>query len=345
MKQYQRTICWLTLTAIMALPHLTRADEFRKVGTSVSQFLKIGVGARALSMGGSFQAVADDASAVYWNPAGMTRTEGISWTFNHTNWFLDTNHDFSSLVLPLRHGSFLGLSINVMSIGEEEITTEENSSGTGQYWDAMGLSAGVSYARRMTDKFSLGATVKYVSERIWNESAATVAIDVGTYLDTDYKGIIIGMSFTNFGPNMQLSGRDLIREMDLNEANSLNSPVDTRLHTEPWPLPVCFTIGTSVELIGSGDRFINSARNRLTLACNGTHPNDDSEKLNIGFEWAFNEMVFLRGGYSTEYDLSELSGGAGIKVGAYGRDLLIDYSIVPYGDLGIIHTYTISSNF
>ncbi len=345
MKKYINTICWLTLTAIILLPQTTRAEEFRKVGTSVAQFLKIGVGARALAMGGAFQAVADDASSVYWNPAGMTLTQDMTWTFNHTDWFMDTSHDFSSLVLPLKRGSYLGLSINVMSIGDEEITTEENSSGTGQYWDAMGLAAGVSYARKMTDRFSLGATVKYISERIWNESASSVAIDVGTILKTDYKGLVIGMSFTNFGNNMQLAGRDLIREYDVNDKNTLNAPVDTRLHTEPWPLPVCFTIGTSIELIGAGDRFINSASNRLTLAFNGTHPNDDSEKLNIGAEWSFNNVVYLRGGYSAGYDLSEFSGGAGLKLGAYGRDLVIDYAVVPYGDLGIVHTYTISSNF
>ncbi len=62
-------------------------------------------------------------------------------------------------------------------------------------------------------------------------------------------------------------------------------------------------------------------------------------------EWAINETVFLRGGYSYGKDLSDFSGGAGIKIGAYGRDMLIDYSIVPYEDLGIVHTYTISSTF
>lgn len=345
MKKYIKIICWLSITAFILVPKTVQGEEFRKVGTSAAQFLKIGVGARALSMGGAFQAVANDASSVYWNPAGMTRTDQVSWIFNHTDWFLDTSHDFSSLVLPLRRGSYLGLSINVMTIGKEEITTEENSAGTGHYWDALGLSAGISYARRMTDKFSIGTTVKYVTERIWNESASSVAVDVGTILDTGYKGVVIGMSFSNFGSSMQLSGRDLIRELDLNEANSLNAPVDSRLHTEPWPLPVCFSIGTAIEIVGQADRIVYSDNQRLTLAVNGTHPNDDSEKLNMGMEWAINETVFLRGGYSYGKDLSDFSGGAGIKIGAYGRDMLFDYSIVPYEDLGIVHTYTISSTF
>ena len=345
MKIQNRMMGLLVLLIVITLPLNITGEEFRKVGTSAAQFLKVGVGARALSMGGAFESVADDASAVYWNPAGITNVQRTSWTFTHTNWLVDTGHDFSALVLPLDGSSFLGFSINAMTVGDEEITTESNPTGTGQYWNAQGLAGGITYARRMTNRFSLGTTVKFVTERIWNESATAIAIDIGTYLDTQYKGIIIGMAYTNFGNNMQLTGRDLIREYDPNEANSLNANVDTRLHTEPWPLPTCFTISTSVELMGKADRFIQSDMNRLTIAANGTHPNDDSEKLNVGGEYAFREMLFLRGGYSSGYDLSQLSYGAGVKLNLYGRFLTIDYAYAPFGDFADIQTFSLSSDF
>lgn len=126
--------------------------------------------------------------------------------------------------------------------------------------------------------------------------------------------------------------KDKIPENDPNEANTLNASIDIRPHTEPWPLPVCFKISTSIELIGPGDRVISSESTRLLLALNGEHPNDDSEKLNLGFEYAFKDLLFLRSGYSTGYDLPELSYEAGIKLIAYGRNLSIDYSFTPYGE-------------
>lgn len=343
--KHKTTISILLIIVMVFSPGQGRSEEFRKVGTAAAQFLKVGVGARAIAMGGAFESIADDASAVYWNPAGITNVKRITWTFAHTDWLVDTGHDFSALVMPLNSSSYLGLSINAMTIGDEEITTESDPTGTGQFWNAQGLAAGLTYGRRMTDRFSLGATVKYVSERIWNESASAVAVDVGTYLDTKYKGLVIGMSFTNFGNSMQLSGRDLIREYDPNEANSLNANVETRLYAEPWPLPTCFKIGTSMELIGNGDNYIQSEFSRLLIAVNGTHPNDDSEKLNMGFEYSYRDMGFIRGGLSRGYDLQTHSFGAGMKINAFGRDLMFDYAYAPYGDFTNVQTFSISSGF
>ncbi|MFH1851789.1 MAG: PorV/PorQ family protein [Candidatus Neomarinimicrobiota bacterium] len=340
-----KIIGWFVIVILLVPTYRLSAEAFRKVGTSSATFLRVGVGARALAMGGAFEALASDATTVYWNPAGMANSSGISWVFDHADWFVDTSHDFSALMIPINRGSYLGFSINMMRVGEEEITTEADPKGNGQYWDATDLCLGISYARRMTNQFSLGMTVKYISERIWNETASAVAMDVGTYLNTGYKGIVIGMSFTNFGNNMQLAGRDLIREYDPNAANTLNANVDTRLHTEPWALPVCFKISTAIDLMGSGDRYLVSDNSRLTLAVNGVHPNDDSEKLNIGMEYAWRELVFLRGGYNSGYDLPEFSWGGGLKLDLYGRTFSLDYAFLPYGDLKNVQHFTISSNF
>ncbi len=345
MKKRNIIIRLLTLAFVLGSLQLAQAEEFRKVGTSIAQFLKVGVGARALAMGGAFESVANDASTVYWNPAGITNLDRTTWTFAHEAWLVDTGHDFSALVIPMNSSSYLGLSVNSMTVGDEEITTEMDPKGTDQFWNAQGIAAGITYARRMTDRFSLGATVKYISERIWNESATAVGVDVGTYLDTKYKGIVIGMAFTNFGNNMQLSGRDLIREYDPNEANSLNASVDVRLHTEPWPLPTSFKISTSMEIMGQGDRLFESDQSRLILAVNGTHPNDDSEKLNLGYEYSYRDMLFARGGYSRGYDLQQYAYGAGLKLNLYRQTLMLDYAFTPYGDFGNIQTFSISSGF
>lgn len=320
-------------------------QTFRKVGTSAAQFLKIGVGARSLALSSAFGAIANDASTIYWNPAGMVTLQKISWTGSYANWIADISHQFSGLVIPLKGGSAFGMSATFTSMGEEEITSEIAPRGTGFFWDASDVAVGLSYARWMTDRFALGITVKYVSQKIWNESASTFAVDMGTYLRTKFKGIVIGMCFSNFGGSLQLKGRDLIREYDPNPANTLNANVDTRLHTEPWPLPVNFRVGVAIDLIGNDDNLIILPDNRMTIAVDGNHPNDDTEKLNFGWEYAWKETFFARIGYGLGYDLAKYTYGGGLKFKVGNSNFIFDYALAPFNDLGNIHYFTVGLDF
>jgi hypothetical protein len=320
-------------------------QTFRKVGTSAAQFLKIGVGARALALAGAYGAVSNDANAIYWNPAGMVTLDKISWTASHANWIADISHEFSGLVLPFGQGSAIGLSATFTSMGQEEITSEIAPKGTGYFWDASDIAVGLSYARWMTNRFALGVTLKYVSQKIWNESASTFAVDVGTYLRTNYKGIVIGMCFSNFGGSLQLQGRDLIREYDPNPANTLNANVDSRLHTEPWPLPVNFRVGVAMDLVGNTDNFVISQDSRLTFAVDGAHPNDDSEKLNFGLEYGWKEIFFARVGYGVGYDLATVAYGGGLNFKISNSSFKFDYALAPFNDLGNIHYFSIGLDF
>ncbi len=342
-KIYFRIIGALLFTLFVL--NSSNAQTFRKVGTSAAQFLKIGVGARALALGGTFAGIADDANALYWNPAGIVHVKDINWTGTHTNWIADVTHQFTGLVVPIGNSSSLGFSATFITMDEVEITTEAEPRGTGYFWDASDISVGLSYARWMTDRIAVGVTAKYVSQKIWNESASTFAIDVGTYLNTGYKGIVIGMCFANFGGNLQLAGRDLIREYDYSPNNSLNTGVDTRLHTQPWPLPVNFRVGIAMEIMGAGDMLVSSDDNRFTLAVDGNHPNDDSEKLNFGVEYSWKEILFTRIGYGLGYDLAQFSYGAGLKFNVNNANFSFDYALAPFQEIGNIHYFTIGLIF
>ncbi len=336
----------LVIVIILIAVSVSIAQTMRKTGSSAAQFLKIGVGARAVALAGAFGAISNDATALYWNPAGIANVPKISWTGSHADWMADISHQFSGLVVPLgAGGSSFGLSVIFTSMGEEPITTELAPRGTGYFWDASDVAVGLSYARWMTDRFALGVTAKYVSQKIWNETGATFAVDIGTYLRTKYKGIVIGMCFSNFGGSLQLQGRDLIREYDPNPNNSLNSAIDTRLHTEPWPLPVNFRVGVAMDLIGHGDNLIRSQESRITLAIDGMHPNDDSEKLNFGLEYGWKETLFARCGYGLGYDLANYSYGVGLNF-KIGRSIFkFDYALAPLHDLGDVHFFTVGVDF
>ncbi len=341
----KKTTVFIIIMAL-ATASISWDQTFRKTGSSAAQFLKIGVGARAVGLAGAFGAVANDATALYWNPAGIVNLTKISWTGSHADWIADIAHQFSGLVVPLGSGSSaIGLSATFTNMGEEQITTELAPQGTGYFWDASDVAVGLSYARWMTDRFALGMTAKYVSQKIWHETAATFAIDVGTYLRTKYKGIVIGMCFSNFGGSMQLQGRDLIREYDPNPNNLLNSAIDTRLHTEPWPLPVNFRVAVAMDVIGNGNNLVRSADSRMTLAVDGMHPNDDSEKLNFGMEYSWKETLFARFGYGVGYDVINSSYGLGLNFKIGSSIIKFDYALAPFHNLGDVHFFTVGMDF
>jgi len=325
---------FITLLIIITLQAVIIAGDFSKVGTTSAQFLKIGVGARAMGLGGSFTALANDVSTLYWNPAGITNLRGFSFAVTHTEWFADISHDFVGIVYPLSSSDVIALNVVALNTGEQEVTTVTQPEGTGIFYDVSDLAIGLSYARVLTDRFSVGLTVKYIQQNMYNESANTFAVDIGTYLRTGFHDLIIAMNMSNFGGSMQLEGRDLITITDLNNQVSGNYNPDAQLKTEPWPLPLIFRVGIAMDLVGGNDPIVASENNRFTLAIDGVHPNDNTEKLNIGGEYAWNENVFARLGYKINYDVEEWTFGVGLKFDIGSNQVGFDYALVDFNDLG-----------
>lgn len=319
-------------------------SDFSKVGTAVAPFLKIGVGARAMGMGETFVAVANDATTIYWNPAGMTNLDKISLTASHSMWFADIYHDYVGIVIP-KGNNFIGVSALALNTGEEEITTIEEPDGTGLYYDVNMVALGLSFARKLTDRFSTGITAKYISERLHNETAQTLAIDIGTYLRTGYHGLVIAMNISNLGGKMQLHGRDLIAIVDMDRNIAGNTETDARLKTEPYPLPLNFRVGVAMDVIGGFDPFMQSEKNRLTIAVDGNHPNDNTERINTGIEYAYDEMLFARVGYKINYDIEKWAFGGGLKFNVGQKIMSVDYAMVDYGDLGMVSRFSLELRF
>lgn len=309
--------------------------EFDKVGTTTAQFLKLGVGARAMGMGGSFVAVSDDGSAMYWNPAGLVNQKDLTTSFNHNNWALDISHDFVGVSFPTGRSGVLGLSLTALSMDEQDVTTIAEPNGNGQTYSVMDIAFGISYAHQISDRFSYGQTVKFIRLMAYNEIANAVAIDIGMLLQTDYHGLKIGMCLSNFGGEPKYEGRDLIDKADIDEDIAGNNLSDVTLTTEQWPLPLLFRIGFAVDLFGKDDAFISTPQHRLTVSLDAEHPNDSREHLNLGSEYAFNERFFFRGGYRFNYDEELLTLGAGIKLdmGILGKTFM-NYSVRSFGPFG-----------
>lgn len=314
--------------------------EFDKVATTVAPFLKMGVGGRASAMGGGFVALADDGSSVFWNPAGMMGVQGLTVSASHNEWLLDITHDYVSLIIANRKNESIGLSFSALTMGEQPVRTLEAPEGTGLTYSVMDLAVSAAYARQVTDRLSMGFTGKYVQLNAYNESASTLALDVGSILRTDFYGLRIGMALSNFGGDFQFTGRDLILKADIDDDIDGNYSSDVDLRTEPWPLPLMIRIGIAMDVIGGDEALIPSRSSRLTLVMDADHPNDGPEHINLGAEYAVKEMFYFRAGYRYNYDQEMFTMGTGIRLDLKGLgQVKLDYAVKPmevFGNTSIL---------
>src|SRR3990172_1978022 len=153
----------------------------QRAGTATVQFLKIGVGARAAAMGESFVAVANDASALYWNPAGITQFAENQVIVAHTSWLVDIRHQFIGAVYHLGPDDAVGLSLTSVHMDDMPVTTEVQPKGDGRYFSFVDLALGVTYGKKLTPQFSFGGTVRYFEETLDVLKMRGVVLDLGTY--------------------------------------------------------------------------------------------------------------------------------------------------------------------
>ena len=341
-------IKWIQLIAIMLLADVGYSQNFvsnvSKVGTSSAPFLTVPIGPRAISMGGAFVALSDDASALYWNPSGITRLDRNEFVAIHSEWIAGINHDFGAIVFQLGSRGTLGLSIISITMDEMEVRTELLPEGTGEFFSANDMAIGATYAKNLTDRFSIGFTGKYIFQKIWHAQASGFAMDFGTLFKTDlFNGMRIGAVITNFGQDMKIDGRDLRYFLDPDpNAIGNNDQIPARIETDGWPLPLNFQFGLSTDIINSED-------SKLTISIDALHPSDNYESINLGTEYTMNDMIFLRGGYRSMFLVDSEEGislGAGLKISpARGTNLIVDYSYQDFGRFASINSFALSLHF
>ncbi len=328
---------------IILLGQILVAGEITKVGTTVAQFVKFGVGARASGMGESYVAAANDASAMVWNPAALTRLKKSQALFIRTKWIADVTYDFAGIALPFGEMGTLGIYYAGVNMNDMKVRTEYQQDGTGELFSASDLALGLSFGKNITPRFAFGVGVKYLRQQIWHETASNVAIDVGITYKTSIDGLRLGMALSNFGDKMQLGGKDLLvfHDPDPN-LDGNNDKIIAQLNTEKYDIPLTFRIGLAYQ-------FIKNDFHQITLAMDGITANDYKEYLNIGGEYAFRDMVFLRAGYKgvgIKNNEVGFSLGGGLKYNfVSGLGLLIDYAYVDFGRFNNVQRFSLSMNF
>lgn len=331
----KRKVLVLYLTIILSVTIFPQS----KVGTTAANFLTIPVGPRATAMGGAFSAVANDATTSFWNPSGLSRLNRSEFTVTTAEWLVGSRINWIGLAFKFDDDNAVGVSINQLDYGEEEITTPDQPNGTGQKWSADDLAVSLSYSRNLTDRFSIGGTVKYITQKIWNESASAFALDIGLLFYTELEGLRLGANISNFGTEMKLNGKDLLRPIDVDPSNAGNNPnIAGSFDTDSWPLPLVFTVGLAYDL-----NLLEQWN--VTLTSDAVIPNNQSTHTNVGIEVNWNNMLFLRGGFNglfidkndklfSKQSADGLTAGVGVQYDFGDFFAKFDYS---YSNLGIFN--------
>ncbi len=302
----------LILAAVLlALPAVTQAAFFEKVGTFGAQYLQIGTSPRADGMGAAFTAVADDASAVFWNPGGLVNVRGSEVLLSHVKWPADMKLTSAVLAFSPRQipGTF-ALSARSLWLDPMLVRTAYQPEGNGTTFDAGSSAFGFSYARFFTDKFSSGFTVNYLHMGLAETAVNSASFDFGMMYRIGVRGLKLGMVIQNMG------GKITFDQL-------------------PAKLPTTFKVGASFNALS----FSNQ---QLLASAEFSRPADAAERANFGVEYNINNLFYGRAGYNLNYDSDAAAFGFGVAIntGKTSR-AKFDYSATDMRALGLVHRFSL----
>jgi long-subunit fatty acid transport protein len=308
----------------------------QRAGISAFQFLKIGVGARGVGLGETFVAIANDASALYWNPAGLTQFSENQIIFSHTEYVIDLKHEFIGAAYHLSPTDAIGCAITSLHTDPMEITTETQPRGTGRYFKFGDLAIGLSYSRKMTDQFSFGITVKYVEETLDVLKMRGTMVDLGTYYWTGLGTSRFAIAITNFGGDVSPSGTVIV----------YGGKKDTSFQS--FSPPTMFKLGFAMEPY-------ENETHRVTTSLELNHPNDNAENIHLGIEYQFGKWLRLRTGLKRTIgesflrkdntSASDYTLGIGVSAPLLTTKVDIDYAYANFNLLGSVHRISLSLSY
>jgi len=305
----------------------------QRIATSMMTFLKIGVGARAVAMGEAFTPVADDATTLFWNAAGLALLREKRVHFSHTEWPADIDYDNAMMTFPLPQWD-MGVGIQVASLRTVmDFTSEQEPLPHGRTFSYSDFLVGIGLAREFTDRFSFGFNLKYVREDLGRDVGGSIihswAADVGTMFHLPYRNFRMTMAWSNMGPDYQPPGGFVSTPPG-------SDPVNVRY--QGFSPASVFAFGASIE------PFRNRYYSLLTTL-QFDHPADTAERLKVGGELWLGNILALRSGYNPRSDEMRFSAGFGIR-GGFGQNILhIDYAYTDGNALGRIDRFSVEMEF
>jgi len=298
----------------------------KKLAQTGFQFLSVPIDARPVAMGEAFTTVAGNATSVFHNPANMAlMTSFIDIGLNQNKWIADIDYISGCIAVNPLNGQFGTFAVSVLSVNYGEFlgtmvdpNSDKGYMDTGTF-EPSAYSVGLGYAKALTDRFSVGGHIKYVSQKLGSSELPgeagvnttidnevdVLAYDFGTIYRTGYKSLVFGMTVRNFSQ-------------------------EVKYQTEGFQLPLTFKIGLSMNVF---DFFLEPDNTHtLLISVDALHPRAYSERINLGGEYVFMDMFAVRGGYMYNYDERDITFGFGFQPKLLGSfRIALDYAYTPFG--------------
>lgn len=331
------------------------AQKPMRAGTSTANYLEIGFGAAGNALGDAYASSVNDASAIYWNPAGLAEMQYSEVMVVTQPWIADISSNLTAVGLVIPRIGTLGLGLILVNYGSMEVTTLAMQDGTGEMFTPTDLAFSLSYARKIVNWFAFGTSAKFISSRIWHTTARALAFDLGIIINTHFlsptakqeNGLKIGMSISNYGTPLKYEGIDLINPIDISPDEAGNyRDVPGQFRLQSWELPLIFRIGAVVTPMVT-------ERHVIAVMVDALHPNNNTESLNLGGQYTFRIPSFgqfiLRGGYKALFMKDSQYGpafGFGIMTSRlFNRGIKFEYAFRDVGMLGNSSSYSLSLLF
>lgn len=334
--------------ALLFLMILTHSENLfgqqQKLAQTGMKFLGLSLDARASAFGGATTSLEYNSSSMFYNPASMARLDGfVDITLGTTSFIADINYYNSAFAFAPFDGDYGIIGLNFIAVDYGEFLGTIRADNEQGYLDIgtfspTAMSLGISYAKALSEKFSIGGSIKYVRQSLGESIVGDVttysgtnsfkdgkteennlgalAFDFGLLYKTGFKSLNIGMSVRNFS-----------REL--------------KYKKDGFQLPLIFQIGTSFNF--SDLIELDKKQHSILFTVDASHPRDYQEQLMIGAEYTFQDLISLRCGYITPSDESSFSYGIGLKEDNGDIDVSIDYSYTTFGVFNNVHR--VSLNF
>ena len=304
-----------------------------KVATSAANWLKIESGARGISMGGSQVASGRGIAGAYFNPASIAFIKSSETYFSKSSYLAGITHNTIGYGTRLTPSDYFGIHLFYLDSGEMEVTTVPSPNGTGEYFKVLDISLRLIYGKQLTDRLRIGGAIKYIREQIYTTHMQSFVFDLGSNFNTGIYGIILGMSVSNFGPDVQFTGEGLeVPVADTTDISGMLSKI-----TKKFSVPLIFRLGIQKDVFG-GDE---NSESRLTVSADAINPIDYTMYAGLGVEYSWRDMAFFRAGTHLFHDTAGLSLGGGLK----WKIIAVDYAYVNYGILEETHQFGIGLEF
>jgi hypothetical protein len=294
---------------LILLACLAPAQLLSQAGESGLSFLKLGVAGRGLAMADALTASAEGAAATYYNPAGLPAgdsTRAGEILFTHREWIQDTRVEYLAASIRLGTRDALGFAVNSTTVADIEIRTVPGEP-TGTF-SARNFAASLSWGRQVSEDLRLGATARFLYEKILIDQASGIAVDLGAQYRSPVENLTFGALLANLG--------------------GMNA-----LRSEKSRLPTLLRIGPAYALpLATGPYRVLIAADFLQIFPEGR------SYLNLGGEGSFGEVLTARAGYQFGSEGRGLTAGFEVRYGMVG----VQYAYAKLSeDLGDAHSFSL----